>query len=534
MTIVSDKNQTRFLPRTFQTALILLFFGLLTSLPSRAEDPGSFRISQASVRLPQITAWLEVLTTADQFVPDMAVSQLTASIGTRPAQIQSITPFSETGEGMAAVLLVDISKSLKPAQFDKLREALLAWVDAMSEKDRTAILTFGTGVRQEMDFSADKAALKETIGRLNATDTDTQLHRGLVEAMSVKNRTDPDLPLRRIIITLSDGRDDYAAGLRREEVLAAMQTDRIPLFAIGFSPPPATPQKDADMKKLGEFARASGGALLKAENTSFPEMITRLRDRIQQVYVARVVCDACQADNAVHRLQMNLTAGQRAFTDGLDLRLIRVAEPEPVATPHPPALEQPVNTLESGSAVKWFHIVAVLTVLILIAGLVLLRRKKKQNARTNTPTIPAEADVGQEPASPVAMEIGMPGRYLLPGDNNAAPKPIIISRPPEPVGLRLRLTPIGVHPSFSGCEITLVDRLVIGRTEGPCSVPVPGDDQISRRHCELIRKGDAVAVADLNTTNGTRVNGVRITGLRHLEADDILLLGRTEIRISIL
>ena len=543
--IFSNRNLCGSLLRPSRCGLLLALFLFMIALPAYAEDPGSFRISQARASLPQITAWLEVLTPGDQFVSDLAANQLTASIGTRPAKIVSLTPFPNSGEGIAGVLLVDISKSMKPAQFEKMREALLAWVDAMTEKDRTAVMTFGTEIHQVLNFSADKAALKDAIVRLKPTDANTQLHRGLVEAMAIKNRMDPDIPLRRVIITLSDGRDDYAAGLRREEVLAAMQADRIPLYAIGFSPPPATPQKEADLKKLGEFARASGGTLLKAGNTSFSEMIAQLRERVQQVQIAQMICDTCEADNALYRLQINLAAGQRAFTDGLDIRLIRVPGVEPVITPvlpeptiSPESLVPPEPTISPESPVPpeptippkpqdplalWPYLAGGgLALLVLITGLVLWHRRKK-TAEIGPPGDDNTPDNGipEEKEMPPAIQ-------SPPSENDTRADQQIVP------GLRLRLTPIGVHPSFSACEVVLVDSLVLGRVSSQCAVYIPGDEKISRQHCELTRKDETLLVRDLDTTNGTRVNGVQIYGVRRLESDDILLLGRTELRISIL
>jgi hypothetical protein len=506
----------------------------MIALAASAEEPSSFRISQAAAHLPQITAWLEVLTPADQFVSDVAANQVTASIGARSARIVSLTPFMDSGEGVASLLLVDISKSLKPAQFVKMREALLAWVDAMTEKDRTAVMTFGTEVHQLMDFSEDKVALKEAISRLGPTDAHTQLHRGLVEAMSIKNRMDPDIPMRRIIITLSDGRDDYVAGLRREEVLAAMQTDRIPLYAIGFSVPPVTPQKEADLKKLGEFARASGGALLKAGDTSFTDKIAQLQERVLRVHVAQVICDTCEADNALHRLQINLTAGQRVFTDGLDIRLIRAPSAEPVLTPIPPEPSIPTGPPISVSPrpARWPYLAGGgLVLLVLITGLVLWRRRKKIAVISpESLLIKAAEAVGDTPDNEFTKEKEMSPIWSSFSENDTRP----IDDEQIVPGLRLRLTPIGVHPSFTACEVVLADRLILGRSSSQCAVYIPGDEKISRQHCELIRKDDTMLVRDLNTTNGTRVNGIQISGLRRLEPDDILLLGRTELRISIL
>jgi hypothetical protein len=527
--IFFNRNLIGSLLRPSRCGLLLALFLFMIALPASAAEPGSFRISQAVARLPQIAAWLEVLTPGDQFVSDVASNQLTVSIGARPARIISLTPFPNSGEGIAGVLLVDISKSLKPAQFEKMREALLAWVDAMTEKDRTAVMTFGMEVHQVLNFSADKAVLKAAIGRLGPTDANTQLHRGLVEAMAIKNRMDSDLPLRRVIITLSDGRDDYAAGLRREEVLAAMQADRIPLYAIGFSPPPATPQKEADLKKLGEFARASGGTLLKAGNTSFSEMIAQLRERVQQVQIAQVICDTCEADNALHRLQINLMAGQRVFTDGLDIRLIRAAGEEPGISPTPP----PKGGVTASS--KWTYLAGCgLVMMALIAGLVLWhRRKKTADIRTNSSSIQVVEVVGNVPDNEFENDQEMlPAIQSSLSENDIDYAPI--SDQQIVPGMRLRLTPIGVHPSFSACEVVLVDRLVLGRVSNQCAVPIPGDEKISRQHCELIRKDETLLVRDLDTTNGTRVNGVQISGVCRLESDDILLLGRTEMRISIL
>jgi uncharacterized protein YegL len=558
--IFSNRNLCGSLLRPSRCGLLLALFLFMITLPAYAVDPGSFRISQAVAHLPQITAWLEVLTPGDQIVSDIAPNQLTASIGARPARIASLTPFPDSGEGIAGVLLVDISKSLKPAQFEKMREALLAWVDAMTEKDRTAVMTFGTEVHQVLNFSADKAALKDAIVRMKPTDANTQLHRGLVEAMAIKNRMDPDIPLRRVIITLSDGRDDYAAGLRREEVLTAMQADRIPLYAIGFSPPPATPQKEADLKKLGEFARASGGTLLKAGNTSFSEMIAQLRERVQQVQIAQVICDTCEADNALHRLQINLAAGQRAFTDGLDIRLIRVPGAEPFITPvlseptipseppvppeltippEPPVPPEPTISPESLVPVspppaRWPYLAGGgLALLVLITGLVLWHRRKKA-AEISPVILPGEA-VGDTPDNgiPEKKEMSPAQSPFSENDTRSLDDAPIADQQIVP-GLRLRLTTIGVHPSFSAYEVVLVDRLVLGRVSNQCAVHIPGDEKISRRHCELIRKDETLLVRDLDTTNGTRVNGVQISGVRKLESDDILLLGRTELRISIL
>ena len=55
---------------------------------------------------------------------------------------------------------------------------------------------------------------------------------------------------------------------------------------------------------------------------------------------------------------------------------------------------------------------------------------------------------------------------------------------------------------------------------------VLGDSEVSRLHCRLSLAGDALMVADQNSTNGTYVDGVRIGGPTPLAVGQILRVGR--------
>jgi len=54
---------------------------------------------------------------------------------------------------------------------------------------------------------------------------------------------------------------------------------------------------------------------------------------------------------------------------------------------------------------------------------------------------------------------------------------------------------------------------------------------VSRLHCRLTATDDTVEVVDLKSTNGTYVNGKRVTKAR-LAKGDRLRVGRVELRIS--
>src|SRR5215831_940830 len=73
---------------------------------------------------------------------------------------------------------------------------------------------------------------------------------------------------------------------------------------------------------------------------------------------------------------------------------------------------------------------------------------------------------------------------------------------------------------------------VIGRrTDSDCRLPWPF---VSRRHCQFTRTGDQVLVQDLDSFNGTFVNGKRASSPLPVRDGDELRLGPCVFRVSML
>jgi hypothetical protein len=103
------------------------------------------------------------------------------------------------------------------------------------------------------------------------------------------------------------------------------------------------------------------------------------------------------------------------------------------------------------------------------------------------------------------------------------PAPVLPEEPaPEPLAAdRAPILRVGAaEHSFNG------GRLLIGRARD-CDIRLT-DPNVSRRHAEVRREGAAYFVVDLDSTNGTEVNGRRLRRAR-LEDGDTIVLGSTEI-----
>jgi hypothetical protein len=73
--------------------------------------------------------------------------------------------------------------------------------------------------------------------------------------------------------------------------------------------------------------------------------------------------------------------------------------------------------------------------------------------------------------------------------------------------------------------------LTIGRG-GQNDLVLGGDEFASARHARIESRRDGVWVRDLDSTNGTYVNGARVEGASRLGSGDVLRVGETDLRLE--
>ncbi|MEO5359898.1 MAG: VWA domain-containing protein [Nitrospirota bacterium] len=497
---------------------LILFIVLPSALPLPLPSPvlsaetGGFRVEQATVELPNIKVYAEMPDIiADSAATDNKTTdndtvkyQITGSIGSAQTVTAEIRPFAQSGEGVGYVFLVDISKSLKPQQFDHMREAVSALIGNMAQKDMAALITFGRDVKVVCDYTADKNELKSKINALRPVDDMTQLHRGLTMAVEMGRRKDTSLPARKVIITLSDGKDDFAGGMTKDEVIDLLKVDRIPIYAIGFFNPPPMPKKDEHIKMLGEFARRSGGELIMANTMPYNEIYTTLNSRIRNSFIINLTCDNCTGDGQVSRLQLTLTAGKKQITDGMDIRILPNVKAAPSAAPvsAPSAQSQTAQITPT-----LLYLISGITIAVVLIIIIAMRRKKRLRQQNNV----------------VKAKYAGAQRF-----NERQMK-----HEPHPVpqrGITVKFTDLLSNRIY---EAVLDKPIVMGRNKAYCAVTIADDIEISGVHCEISRSGGRFYLKDLGSTNGTLVNGVSLTSVQKIDDGDTITIGQTELRVSL-
>lgn len=143
------------------------------------------------------------------------------------------------------------------------------------------------------------------------------------------------------------------------------------------------------------------------------------------------------------------------------------------------------------------------------------------------PTDP-EPDTGPAPAVPAQPAAPVPQPQII--LDQAAPAPVVAAAPlvqPSAVAT----SPSLVSPS-DGTRLDLVPgRHVVSREPGS-PLSLVGEMSVSRAHAELVFENGVCTVEDSGSTNGTYVNGQRISAITPLKAGDIVQFGTSAWRVE--
>jgi pSer/pThr/pTyr-binding forkhead associated (FHA) protein len=114
----------------------------------------------------------------------------------------------------------------------------------------------------------------------------------------------------------------------------------------------------------------------------------------------------------------------------------------------------------------------------------------------------------------MVLEVRGPAAAPAPAETPAVAQPLAVTRE-----RRIPTLPLLVFTSgqMAGTELPVAGQVVVGRDPGAADVILDQDTEISRRHATFSQSGAGLTVQDLGSTNGTFVNGRRLTGAIALE-----------------
>jgi hypothetical protein len=114
---------------------------------------------------------------------------------------------------------------------------------------------------------------------------------------------------------------------------------------------------------------------------------------------------------------------------------------------------------------------------------------------------------------------------LEPAARNPRTRPVPTPEPGRLVVLKSPALPHGEEFTFDLSPVS------IGRAANN-DLSIDGDEYASARHARFEPRRDGVYIEDVGSTNGTFVNGIRVTRERRLTRGDVVRVGETDLRFE--
>jgi pSer/pThr/pTyr-binding forkhead associated (FHA) protein len=129
-----------------------------------------------------------------------------------------------------------------------------------------------------------------------------------------------------------------------------------------------------------------------------------------------------------------------------------------------------------------------------------------------------------------ARDLRLPQESMIIGPQQAAAAGLRLQAPPPELGHFVVVESPGLEPGWTFPVETRA--ITVGRTAAGNDVSVPADEFASSRHARIEARQNGVYVEDVGSTNGTFVNGIRLTRERRLAPGDVLRIGETYLRFE--
>ncbi len=558
-------------------ALILVF---CFTVPAAAEQSCIISLGRIGVNMPEISVEIKG--------SGYDKNEISSTLESEKLSVENVYSYDADANSTCAYILVDLSTSMY-GSFDLVKSNIISYIKSLSANDKVVLITFGeTEVNMLLTGSETREDAISVVNQLKCNENGTLFYEALSQAYQLSNASNSNFD-REYVIAFSDGIDVQKGSSTFEEVIKQYDSHSLPLYAAC-----SYNASKAATDKFGELARISGGSfsIIKSKD-AFNDFLSEIND----VTIVNLKAATNYADGKEKQLSIKVGSSQAEYTIPIarsisdtsaptvtrlfydiekDAFVISFSEKVVGATSNAAykisnskseklevseifysekdnayeiKTKKPIykgtynfefsgikddskeaNSLSGKQVVEveksnnsaglplWSIILIIVGSVIVIGFVVLIIIifAKKKNDEINTEdalTIPVKNQMESidytEPIQDVVKH------HIKIND-----------------AIRIRLKIQTGKISEQNIETNIVSSLIVGRSD-TCDVYID-DAKLSRQHFVIENDNGIFYVMDLQSRNGTILNGIRINSRQRISSGDKIMAGLSDIIITIL
>lgn len=540
-------------------AVLVLF--LVLSCFSMSAFAADKKIRQARTQLPSFV--VEVSGSMDK--GDIK----TATLGSEVLTADSVKKGDKASK--LVYMLVDISTSMSQSTLNALKDSLIDYGLSLNENDKLVLVSFGIDYEVVLSGGESDDEIRDAINSLTCNSDGTSFYNALnyVFEHSEKQKGYD----RHFAIVVSDGTDEDNEKGRssRQEVVDNYETHALPVYGMCLSH--AT---KSQAEEFGYISRVSGGELKTYSSYNAADVFEEMKQIINDV---TVISFTTQSKKSAGRQTFTLETSDETFEQEIEV----VGGKDTAA----PAVEEITYDKEKNAFVITFseHIEngdneASFEVKKGNSSLAIVSAEYKDRQTTlnmdktvysgkytfvfsgitdssdNANALESSEMEQKIKARPIIIKllivigiIMIPVGFLVAlylillnlkkKKNVERIKDVFVTQVEEkesqqihikqPVGMQLKFYIDAGNGQFHTVDYNLISSIIVGRTD-MCDLFID-DYTMSAQHFAIEQVEKGIAITDLQTTNGTFVNGVRIQSPTYVKSGDKILAGNSTITV---
>lgn len=522
------------------TKLITLIIGTTMLLGSICLATGNKSIVETATGESDISVYMKGV--------DSVSDDVSVQVGTAAGEIINCERVEALE--MQTLILLDNSLSMPSAVRPKIAELMQDLIGDRAAKETISIAVFDEKITYLTDYTSDYATLKNVVEQITYKDQETYLTDVLYELLATNYGTNRKEAFQRIII-LSDGVDNKSLGYTKEELYALMKENPYPIYTIGCK----TKNNNEQLESMFALSRLSNAEYFLLDESDTLTIIDKLKEDRNIVRI-KIGLPAEIMDGSKKAVKLSFQGVDVSCE--MKMPQIEVKKEEPVETEtiivEETMVEEETESIEDvtqedeeleeeteiemeeedeTSIYQIIFIVIIGCIILIVITICILciiminRKKKQQQEQTKQFMYEKENALNNVLASSVSQEkdTGMV-------ENSVKTSVTDIAMMGNQNTIRyLVLTDVRV-PAKS-FQIPFKENIIIGRKKEVCHLVLDYDMSISSKHCEIRMYNNRFYIRDLQSLNGTCVNGKRILVETEIVSGCFITLGRLEMRFEI-
>ncbi len=447
------------------------------------------------------------------------IMSVSCQIGTKAGQQVEFEDAAGMENAPKTLIMVDNSLSITDSNRRKIADFLTAFVGKKEEREQIAIAVFDEKIRWLTEFTQAGQELEAAAGSITYQDQETYLTDVLYEVIK-KGQLGAEDCYKKIIV-ISDGVDNKAIGYTKEELYGQIEEKAYPIYTLGC----VYKNNEEQLKNMFALSRMTGGKdFLLDEADSMEAVADEIREDSRAVRFC-IIPDAEEMDGSINQVLLTVSCadGEQKIEAGVKMPF-REEEKNPETQPDMEE-EYVAQPEEEGILMDRKMAVGLVIVLLAIVFLFALFFNKRKKGSLQQPLI-CRDDSGKDMEKTELLEEDAEKTELLIGSGE--------DEETQRVGNRQYVLYLTDEKNpVKSFFIPVKDAVIIGKRRQEVNLLIDYDRSVSGRHCRISRINDRFYVEDMNSTNGTMLNGIYIQGRKEIYSGCVLTIGRLDMKVEI-